>query len=128
MTLQLTRGSAEDRRRRRAWLLETYRADVDLGRFEIARWDHSTPGSLDFAESTLWVYRPVPRGQGVPACRCYRCGCLLTIDTLTVDRIKPGALGGTYARNNIRPACSPCQTLTGNDLKAQLRARKLGTS
>lgn len=55
-------------------------------------------------------------------CRCYRCGELLTVVTLTVDRIVPGALGGTYRRTNIRPACSPCQTLTGNVLKAALRA------
>lgn len=55
-------------------------------------------------------------------CRCYRCGTLLDLDTLTVDRITPGALGGTYRRSNIRPACSSCQTFTGNQLKAAIRA------
>lgn len=55
--------------------------------------------------------------------RCYRCGCLLDFDAVTIDRITPGALGGTYRRNNIRPACSPCQTVTGNQLKAQLQSR-----
>lgn len=37
-------------------------------------------------------------------------GCLGTVDitTITVDRIVPGVEGGTYARTNIRPACSPC--------------------
>lgn len=75
------RGSSEDRRRRREWLVQTYRADAS------------------------------PFGQ--PACRCYRCGTLLTVDTVTVDRIIPGCRGGTYRRNNIRPACGACNSETG---------------
>lgn len=102
------RGSAEDRRRRRAWLVLAYASDV--------------PGSV----------------------RCYRCGCLLynpdaypasdatpmsgeaTADNtprpplldrpLTVDRIIPGCKGGTYRRNNIRPACGGCNSETGGAL------------
>jgi len=71
------RGNAEDRRRRREWLLLTYSADV--------------PG----------------------CCRCYRCGTLLTDETVTVDRIIPGCKGGTYRRSNIRPACGTCNSSTG---------------
>lgn len=39
-------------------------------------------------------------------------GCLEVVDarTLTVDRIEPG---GPYCRDNIRPACKPCQNLQG---------------
>lgn len=48
-----------------------------------------------------------------PACRCYRCGQLLTVDTVTVDRIRPGCQGGTYRRDNIRPACGTCNSSTG---------------
>ena len=48
-----------------------------------------------------------------PACRCYRCGVLLTADTVTADRIKPGCQGGTYRRDNIRPACGRCNSETG---------------
>lgn len=88
-------GSAEDRRRRRAWLVETFRADVDA--------DNCSP--------------PCPTVNGVPACRCYRCGVLLTADTLTVDRILPGCRGGTYRRNNIRPACGPCNSATGGGIR-----------
>lgn len=51
--------------------------------------------------------------HGEPACRCYRCGVLLTEASVTVDRIVPGAHGGTYRRNNIRPACGPCNSETG---------------
>lgn len=83
------RGNTEDRRLRRAWLIATFAADV--------------PGLT----------------------RCYRCGRLLynpdaapadTADllVLTVDRIIPGCMGGTYRRSNIRPACGPCNSSTGN--------------
>ena len=91
-------GNSEDRKRRRAWLLETYRADVDLP---------------DFPSGVQFPPPDVALGMGQPACRCYRCGTLLTVETLTVDRIVPGCLGGTYRRDNIRPACSPCNTSTG---------------
>lgn len=86
------RGGTRDRARRRRWLIETYRADVDVH-------PHRSVADVDFA---------VPLGEGVPATRCYRCGCLLTEQTLTIDRIIPGHKGGTYRRNNIRPACGPC--------------------
>lgn len=52
-------------------------------------------------------------GAGVPACRCYRCGSLLTVVTVTVDRVVPGCRGGTYRRDNIRPACARCNSETG---------------
>lgn len=89
------RGSSYDRRKRRTFLLECYASNI--------------PG---FA-------------------RCYRCGCLLfnpdtigpetyiqseTVRPLTVDRIIPGCHGGTYRRNNIRPACGDCNSETGGAL------------
>lgn len=46
-------------------------------------------------------------------CRCYRCGEYLSDLTVTVDRIVPGAKGGKYTRNNIRPACATCNSVTG---------------
>jgi 5-methylcytosine-specific restriction endonuclease McrA len=55
------------------------------------------------------------RGPGT--CRCYRCGAILVEATLTVDRINPGCLGGTYQRHNIRPACGACNSSTGNTLR-----------
>lgn len=80
------RGNAKDRLARRRWLVETFRSDV-----------------VDASEQVL---------VGA-TCRCYRCGTLLTVDTVTVDRVIPGCRGGTYRRNNIRPCCGPCNTLTG---------------
>lgn len=93
------RGSVTDRERRRAWLVATYRADKDV---LVIRTGNGTEIRLD-----------TRAGHGQPACRCYRCGRLLTIDTVTVDRIIPGCRGGTYRRENIRPACGPCNSATG---------------
>lgn len=105
------RGSAEDRRRRREWLVTTYRANRDL---------HPAveQGLIERVIKPLrsWMQNGVPAGQGVPACRCYRCGDLLTANTVTVDRIIPGCMGGTYRRNNIRPACGKCNSETGGAL------------
>lgn len=39
-----------------------------------------------------------------------RCHELVDAHTLTADRIEPG---GTYRRDNIQPACIPCQTKQG---------------
>lgn len=79
------RGSAEQRRRRKAWLLAT-------------------------------------RGDG-KTCECYRCHVVLFWSTLEVDRAIPGALGGTYSRDNIRPVCGPCNKITGNAVARMLRDR-----
>lgn len=111
------RGSSANRRARRAWIMITFAADV--------------PGF----------------------CRCYRCGRLLfnlddhpdapvngfthkiltdsgillrmeTVYPLTTDRIIPGAKGGTYRRNNIRPACAGCNSETGGALASHPGKRK----
>lgn len=103
-------GSAEDRRRRRAWLVETYRADVDV--YDgVPRWDRPTWDRYGILA--------VPLGEGLPACRCFRCGRLLTLETLTVDRIIPGCQGGTYRRSNIRPECSECASKRGGATRAK---------
>jgi len=101
------RGGSDERRRRRAWLVETYRADEDLRTIEL----YHGP-----------ILVGVNHGDGEMACRCYRCGVLLTVDTVTVDRIKPGCQGGTYRRDNIRPACGRCNSSTG----ATTRRKKSG--
>lgn len=97
------RGSVTDRQRRRAWLVATYRANLDV---LVVRLGNGRELRLD-----------TRFGQGEPACRCYRCGVLLTADTVTVDRIIPGCQGGTYRRDNIRPACGPCNSLAGSKIR-----------
>lgn len=110
------RGNAEDRRRRRAFLVETYRADVDV---------------LHGAELEVIAAVPISDGRGAlegdgwrKACRCYRCGELLTVDTVTVDRIVPGCRGGRYVRNNIRPACATCNSETGGATRSKPTKRE----
>lgn len=100
-------GSAEDRRRRKMWLLDTFRADTDAWVF---RFNLEEPPVV--VEPDTWpsetLLEPYILDKDVKACRCYRCGDLLVFCTLTVDRIIPGRKGGTYRRNNIRPACGTC--------------------
>lgn len=122
-----SRGSNLTRRRRKLWLLETYAADVDGIVIRFVRddrtdtWFAKSPRDQVTMVEMLETDYEVLSVQIVPACRCYRCGDLLTYDTVTVDRIIPGCKGGTYRRNNIRPSCSPCATLTGNELKAAMK-------
>src|SRR5690242_13516145 len=100
------RGSNITRRRRREWLVDTYRADLDV----------SVAYGLDGRPFDVQAYNPRLDACGYrrePACRCYRCGQLLAVDTVTVDRIVPGCQGGTYRRDNIRPACGFCNSSTG---------------
>lgn len=109
------RGSTEDRRRRREWLVETYRADHDA-RVDVLPDDTLLVMRTDLV-STYSEFATSRRN--VPACRCYRCGTLLTVETVTVDRIIPGCRGGTYRRNNIRPACGRCNSETGGALRSR---------
>lgn len=102
-------GNSEDRRRRKLWLVETYRADRDVVMF-LPGVPATFPGKNQLLSCKL--------GTGEPACRCYRCGTLCIAETVTADRIIPGILGGTYRRNNIRPACGTCNSKTGGKLGA----------
>lgn len=58
-------------------------------------------------------------GNGVTALCSFGCGTLVDIVTLTVDRFPiPGVHGGTYRRENIRPACGPCNSKHGGSLRS----------
>lgn len=107
------RGSSESRRRRREWLVETYRADVDRMRIywpSTNKWTEHDWSEVVASEADSF--------ERLPACRCYRCETLLTVNTVTVDRIIPGCHGGTYRRTNIRPACGGCNSVTGGSLRS----------
>lgn len=67
------------------------------------------------------TYRADTDLEGLPACRCYRCGVLLTVATVTVDRIVPGCQGGTYRRDNIRPCCGTCNSSTGAVVRSRTK-------
>ena len=83
------RGSAQDRRRRKQWLLDTFGDGTEV------------MCHLEVSD---------------------QCEMVLTFETLTVDRVVPGCLGGRYTRNNIRPACGPCQDHQGGKLAHGLSA------
>lgn len=55
-------------------------------------------------------------------CRCVYCAKILVYETLTVDRIVPGARGGTYRRDNIQPACNACNIAQGIILREEIHA------
>lgn len=119
-------GSAEARRRRKVWLVETYRADRDLVQIWDVKNGADPEGPPTWSDSSysgaglVGLQEKWGRiAKWLPACRCYRCGCLLTVASVTVDRIIPGCQGGTYRRDNIRPACSGCNSLTGGRLKGK---------
>lgn len=124
-------GSSEDRRRRRAWLVENWPADRDVVRVWYADGTDTIEAPVmdpdDWAE-LVRVYPRVLRAERVKACRCYRCGRLLVAETsdprhkVSPDRIRPGCEGGTYRRENLRPACIDCQTRTGSALGHARRA------
>lgn len=127
------RGSAEARRKRKTWLFEVWAADWDVLTFpevlelqDAFEEDGLEGKTLLFPAMAvlhgIWV---VAKGLGVPAVRCFRCGDLLTWETVECDRIKPGCEGGRYQKNNIRPVCGDCnKTLSGEYVKRRNAKRK----
>lgn len=71
---------------------------------------NSRGSAADRLARRLWLLSPESgwAGNGTTVvCAFPECEEALTVDTVTVDRWPiPGALDGTYARDNIRPACS----------------------
>lgn len=115
------RGNNRDRWARKSRLIERYRADCDL---LIVSYADGAVTQLVHDERLA----AVPAGVGIveyriePACRCYRCGELLWIETVTCDRIIMGCLGGRYRDENLRPACSRCQSVVGGRVGAARKA------
>ena len=84
------RGSTDDRRARRAWIMHTYASDV--------------AGFVRCYRCGELLYNPNNPPEGL---------AMIVLKPLTIDRIIAGCKGGTYRRNNIRPCCSHCNTATG---------------
>lgn len=69
-------------------------------------------GSDDRRRRRQWLVEHYGDGEFVA---CYlqhhpKCQYVLDVDTVSVDRLNPG---GSYGRDNIQPACSPCQSWQG---------------
>lgn len=104
------RGSNEDRRRRRAWVMKTWASDIPET-FRCFRCggllynEDTPPNSTHFEWSGEALYH-IER-LDITVARYKR------VTPLTIDRIVPGCQGGTYRRTNIRPACGTCNSSTG---------------
>lgn len=126
------RGNSRDRARRKVWVMATYRSNVTWIRLMLSTGSlllKPEPEQYDAWMGMLAANQVEP----VPTCRCYRCGILLTFDTLTVDKIFPQIDGGKYntprmdkadKKTNVRPACYDCNTSTGARLASRLRIPK----
>lgn len=51
---------------------------------------------------------------GRPWVECHYCGEHLTEATMTLDHVKPVALGGKNALHNLVPACETCNLMKAN--------------
>lgn len=67
----------------------------------------------------LWLLQEFGDGHTAP---CVFCGRSLTLETLTVDHYPiPACRGGTWRKDNIRPACEPCNGADGVRVERELR-------
>jgi len=83
-------------------------------------------GSAARAARRRWLVEVFGDGEFVDCALRAVPGCWVAMTewSVWVDRILPGARGGTYERGNIRPACGPCQIHTGIWLREQLKAER----
>lgn len=87
-----SRGSAEERRKRKVWMLSREAGFGGNG-------------------------KTVPCARAKTHCN----QAALTFETMQVDRHPlPGVLGGRYTRNNIRPLCPGCNRALGHKLRGQI--------
>jgi hypothetical protein len=76
-----------------------------------------------------WLLDTFGDGTTAPCMIQFDTHCLelVTLATLTVDRFPaPSIDGGTYARDNIRPACQSCNSRAGTALRETRRALREG--
>lgn len=72
-----------------------------------------------------WLLDTFGDGVTAPCMINWDDNCLDMVDdtTITVDRHPvPGIDGGTYAQDNIRPACGPCNSRSGTALREARKA------
>jgi hypothetical protein len=75
----------------------------------------------------LWLLTTFGDGTSAPCALAVssKCQGTVTVDTITVDRYPvAGVDGGTYRRDNIRPACGPCNAADGARLGNSRRATR----
>ena len=117
------RGNTAARAARRAWLMKTYESNVpELVRCYRCCIFLYNPDGVNISSSASPNDKKLALFE-VPAEGLTGGHRMILASPLTIDRIIPGALGGTYAKTNIRPSCQECATITGNALKAAMKAK-----
>jgi hypothetical protein len=87
---------------------------AEIGRSYVRRGGDDRGSALDRRRRKQWILDAYGDGAHV-ACR--HCWCVLTFDTLTVDRIVAGRDGGRYVRGNIQASCAHCANVQGGRIK-----------
>jgi len=82
---------------------------------------NASGSSYDRRRRKQWLLETFGDGKTAP---CHYCKAPLDFETLTVDRILAGVLGGTYRRTNIRPACMRDNSIEGSKLRDELKAAR----
>ena len=78
--------------------------------------------SKDRAARKFWMLATWGNGETCPC--VHGCGTVLTYATVEADRIIPGALGGSYRRDNVQPACGPCNKSRSDNPNWTLATRR----
>jgi 5-methylcytosine-specific restriction endonuclease McrA len=89
-------------------------SDIAANLDRVARRPPVTKSGRDSYRRRLrqYVLRLYGDGRRVP---CVFCGAMLSNESMTLDRIIPGAKGGRYTRDNVQPACAPCNRDRGSE-------------
>jgi hypothetical protein len=88
-------------------------------------------GSDDRRRRRQWLLDTYGDGTTAPCWLAVPGVCTgpVNAETISVERVTPGHAGGSYRRDNIRPACSACQSHQGGQFaeeKRRQRARETG--
>lgn len=74
----------------------------------------------------VWLLAVFSTDLGPNHARCeFGCGTIVDIETMSIDRYPtPGARGGRYTRNNIRPACLSCNSKDGSVVRKSIKEER----
>ena len=79
--------------------------------------------SYDRRRRKLWLLETFDPVLGPSSVWCAECReVILSHETIEVGRIIPGARGGRYTRDNIRPVCRPCNNALGHRTQQEIHA------
>jgi 5-methylcytosine-specific restriction endonuclease McrA len=74
--------------------------------------------SRDRRARRIKLLRVYGNGTSAP---CVHCGTLVDYDSLEVDKIIPGPMGGRYVWDNVHVSCMPCnRTRSDNTTDAEI--------